>query len=233
VSNECSAGLTWLISAGDWQPAQLIQALRALSLQSGATSHRVSFVGQVDARSRNVAQEFFGDRVSFFVDLAAAAEAIDTPLVGHLGPGVVLHDPRAVSVLEALLSDSAISSAACVLVTTEKRGKAWHSSVVDGGWISLDLSDGRTVASNHSDSAMPWRATVPVSRPPRDLWVARASSVKSWIGSGAPEPLRKGIHVATSLVTASYVGARSEHAEEVPLPSASAGRSAKTKALFG
>jgi hypothetical protein len=231
--NENSAGLTWLISAGDWQPAQLVQAIRALSLQSGAISHVIGFVGQVDPLCQAVAQEFFGDRVGYFEALAAAAEGIETPLVGHVGPGVILHDPRSVSVLEALLSDQAIASAACVLVTTEKRGKGWHASIVDGGTISLDLSDGRTVAGEYSDSALPWRASIPVSRPPRDLWVARASSVKSWIRSGAPEPLRKGMHVSTSLVTASYLGERADHVPEVPLPSATAGRSTKARALFG
>jgi hypothetical protein len=233
VADDSAAGLTWLISAPDWQPEQLVQAIRALSLQAGAAAHVIGFVGQVEALSRTAAQKLFDDRVHFFADLLAAADGIDTPLAGHLGPGVILHDPRSTAVLESLLSDASITSATCILVATEKRGKGWHTSAIDGGAISLDLSEGRTVAGNYGDSALPWRATIAISRPPRDLWVARGSSVKSWIKSGAHEPLRKGMHVSTSLVTASYAGERAEHAEEVPLPSATPGRSAKMRLLFG
>jgi hypothetical protein len=230
---ENSPAVAWLISAGDWEPAELVQAIRALSLQSGASAHSIVFVGDVDTVSRTVADEFFGGRVRVVKDLAAAAEAVDMPLVGHLGPGVILHDQRCVSALAALLSDQSVASAGCVLVTAEKRGKSWHASVADGGTIALDQPNGRTIAAQYSGSSLPWRASFAVFRPPRDLWIARASSVKSWIRSGAPQPLRKGMHVCTSLVTASYVGARAEHACEVPLPSASAGRSIKTKTLFG
>jgi hypothetical protein len=233
LKDESSPDVAWLISAGDWEPAELVQAIRALSLQSGASSHLIAFVGDVDPVSRIVANEFFGERVRVFSDLVAVADGVNTSFVGYLGPGVVLHDRRSVSALTALLSDRTTASAACVLVTTEKRGKGWHVSVVDGGTIALDLSNGRTVAAQYKECPLPWRASFAVFRPPRDLWIARASSVKSWIRSGAPQPLRKGMHVCTSLVTASYLGARAEHAFEVPLPSASAGRSTKTKTLFG
>jgi hypothetical protein len=233
LASETSADLTWLIRARDWRQAELVQTIRALSLQSGAESHVIGFIGEVDALARTVAQEFFADRVRFFADFSDAAQGIETGLTGHLGPGVILHDRRSVSVLAALLSDAGIISAACILVTTEKRGKAWHAALVDGGSISLDLCEGRTMAGQVREAILPWRASFPVSRPPRDFWVARSSSVKSWLASGAPEPLRKGMHVATSLVTASYLSARAEHVEEVPLPSASAGRSTRTRTLFG
>jgi hypothetical protein len=233
TNNQSSASLTWLIWASDWQSAHLVQAIRALSLQSGADAHGIAFIGDVEALPRTVAHEFFGSRVRFFPDLSSASQEIDTDLVGHIGPAVVLHDPRSVAFLGELLADSTIASAACVLVTTEKRGKSWQASVVDGGTITLDLGDGKIASGNFVDSAWPWRATIAVSRPPRDLWIARASSVKSWIETGALEPLRKGMHVSTSLVTASYVAERVERAQEIPVPSASAGRSAKARMLFG
>lgn len=232
-AKESSAGITWLITARDWQSVDLIQALRALSLQSGAASQVIGFVGEVDLLSRTVAQELFGERVRYFADLHAASENIDTALAGHVGPGVVLHDSRSASVLAALLSDPATVSASCTLVRTEKRGKGWHSSAVDGGAITLDLGSGKTIPGRAHEAALPWRASFPVSRPPRDLWVARSPAVKSWLASGATEPLRKGMHVCTSLLTASYVSAPAEQVEELPLPSVTAGLSTKARALFG
>ena len=233
LKHEDPTDLTWMISAADWEQLQLLQSLRALSLQAGASAHHIAFVGEVGPVSRTAAEEFFGERVRIFPDMSAAASEIGTSLVGHIGPGVVLHDQRSVSALAALLADPAVASAACALVTTERRGKGWHVSVVDGGTIALDLSNGRTVAAEYSRLSLPWRSSLAVFRPPRDLWIAPASAVKSWIHSGAPQPLRKGMHACTSLVTASYLGARAEHACEIPLPSAAAGRSTKTKTLFG
>lgn len=224
--------ITWMFVAADWQPAELVQSIRALSLQSGASGHVVAFVGEPDATARSVADDLFGRRVRRLPDLAAAADDVDTTLIGYIGAGVVLHDARSAAVLAHLLSDSAIASAGCVLVKAEPHGKGWDIAVADGGEIAVEIAPGQTVAGQYNP-ALPWRSCFPVARPPRDLWIARTSSAKSWIRTGAPEPLSKGIHLCTSLVTASYLGGREEHAREMPVPSATAGRATRTRMLFG
>jgi hypothetical protein len=72
-----------------------------------------------------------------------------------------------------------------------------------------------------------------VASPPRDLWVARSSSAKKWLGSRPPQRLAAGAHVCTTLITASYLGRRRDEAAEVRVPPAPDASAMKATALFG
>jgi hypothetical protein len=225
--------ITWVITPSHWQPAQLIEALQALALQADESGHVVAFVGDVDPSVRIAADEFFEGRVRVFRDMKDAVKALDTPLAGYLGPSVILHDRRSAMVFSSLLADSAVTSAACVLVATEKRGKTYHVSVADGGTIPNHVRGQRPQADQCADVQKLWRASYPVRQPPRDLWVVRTSSLQDWAARKVTPEKMQGTHICTSLITASYLGGRSSETPTLTLPRASDDRAIKTKALFG
>lgn len=231
IPGESDDTLTWLIFPQEWDSQQLLQTIRALSAQSGAGRHRIAFVGEVGNEAFDLANRQFEDRVGIFEDRAAAITQLETALAGYVGPGVILHDRRSVSYLAHLLRDPAVASAACALLTAERRGKGWHVSVADVGTLP------GTVEQNAAfQSRLPqllWRTSFPVSKPPKDLWIARRSLVKKWIGSRPPQRLRSGAHVCTTLISASYLKTRSDTSPEIRVPSAADNFALSTRVLFG
>lgn len=226
--------ITWVIILADWRPSELVQSLRALSLQRGAGTQTIGFVGQSDSEALKIAKSIFQQRVRVFADLADAASKIDTPMLGYLGRGVILHDEKSVALLAYLIgANSALLSAACPMVKAEKRGKGWHFSVVDGGAFHSPLSLETSAQSETPDIRLWWRSCFPVLAPPRDLWLARTETAKDWLRNGSSPKPATGMHIFTTLITASYLGDRPDPTGNVPAPAPAEGVSTKVRVLFG
>ena len=218
----------WLIDPADWEEALLAQSLMALSVQQGAGPQRLLFEGRPSPLVWDVACSF-GSEPVVFDDIGAVLEDGSSSLVGCLGSGVVMHDPRTVAILSSLLLDPGVASASCVLVASTRHGKSWQTRLVDAGKLPVD---GHVVFGPRADSPteMIWRATYPVSEPPR-LWLARPDDVLCWhSGDG----IGKKVHLVTSVVTASLEGDFTAYlsASAVPIP-ASAKHSISARVLVG
>lgn len=225
--------VTWMIVPEDWKPGELVQSLHALALQAGAETHSIAFVGDPDTDVSSAAKNLFSGRVNTYRDASRLAKDAETPLIGHIGPGVILHDTRSAAILTQLLSDPAISSATCPLVAAERRGKGWQISVVDAGSVPVRSQMSGPQVEQRVNWQVLWRSTFPVSRPPRDFWIARSASVQDWLKPRPPSPLKRGMHICNSAITASYLGARSEDATEIRVPGAMEDSVLTAKVLFG
>ena len=201
--------ITWMIAVDDAGDGQLAQTLEALSLQVESAPSAVVLIGEVNAETFSLAKSLFNDRAAVLPEVDIALAEVNTPLVGYVAPDVILHDDRTSQVLATILEDPAAASSSCVIVTTERRGKGWNVSIVDGGLISGDAGTGDASGPKHF-----WRANYPAAWPARDLWVARTADVRGWLQRAGPLQAREGMHVCTSLVTAAYV---SETHDQVPL----------------
>lgn len=224
------ATITWLIGQGG-EPADLLESVRAISLQSGPFTHSIGSVGQPGHAGMDDAAGLFRGRTRSYPDLRAAVRSLDTDFVAYIAPGVVLHDNHATELLLSLLGDPAVESVSCALVSSEKRGKSWQVSIVDPGEL-LPRKDQSPAVYRDQVSRL-WRASYPVVQPSRDLWFARTSKAKAWLGrNGSPE-LETGVHLCTTLVTASYSKPRAKKSKAIPIPKTANGRSTAVRLLFG
>lgn len=223
--------LTWLIVPQEWRSGELVQSLRALSLQRHSSIHSIAYLGEPDADAAKVATDLFDGRAAIFPDRTSAIANVATPLVGYLGSGVILHDDRSARFLAYLLEDPDVASAACALVTSERRGKTWHVAVTDAGSIAGTPEEKAAFPANVGK--LLWRASYPVEAPPRDLWVARTAIVEKWMQSRPPQRVKTGFHLCTTLVTASYLGAPAEVAPEIRVPPVAPNLSVTATVLFG
>lgn len=225
--------ITWLLFPEDWSDEALAQGIEALALQRTDSKPMLALIGDVQPSLLSLAQKLFKDRVRVVPEITAALETNDTPLVGYLGPHVLLHDRRVSKVLSMLLDDPAVVSASCVLVSTEKRGKGWHVSVAEPGSFAGASGGEDTLAKECRDAQLFWRATYPSLRPPRDLWVGRAANVAGWLQRAGPLRAHEGIQACTSLVTASYIGERDQRPAHLRPPAAAEMQALRSEALFG
>lgn len=211
-SRDCGA-ITWLVASEDTAPEGVAQIIEALSLQAASSQASISFLGDVDAETMSLANRLFLGRASEFSDVELALAAVETPLVGYVGPNVILHDSRTAQLLSTILEAPTSESASCVIVFTERRGKGWHVSVMDQGTLA-----GLPGPDQSSGSQLFWRANYPASLPPRDFWLARTSDVAGWLQRAGPLRSDEGMHVCTSLVTAGYLAERGETAPPIRPP---------------
>jgi hypothetical protein len=72
-------------------------------------------------------------------------------------------------------------------------------SLADAGLAAYGAGSDIGVAGSPAAAEL-WRSSWPVLAPPRDLWLARASTVNSWISNGSVG----GQHLCLALVSASY-----------------------------
>lgn len=211
-SQDCGA-ITWLVASEDIAPERLAQIIEALSLQAASSQASVSFLGEVSAEIMSLANRLFVGRVREFSEIELALADVDSPLVGYVGPNVILHDSRTAQLLSTILDGPGSESASCVIVFTERRGKGWHASVMDQGALA-----GLPGPDQSSGSQLFWRANYPASLPPRDFWLARTSDVAGWLQRAGPLRSNEGMHVCTSLVTAAYLAERGETAPPIRPP---------------
>jgi hypothetical protein len=196
---ESDIGVTWLIWPGAWDERDLVEALEAIGAQEAAGAASIAFIGTEPPGARRVAANLFSDRVRSFTNKEQAIDSVDTALVGYAGVGVIMHDVRTTALLAQALRDPDIATAAPVLVSVDKRGKSWLVSLADAGLAAYGAGSDIGVAGSPAAAEL-WRSSWPVLAPPRDLWLARASTVNSWISNGSVG----GQHLCLALVSASY-----------------------------
>jgi len=202
-------------------------------LQTSIDPPIILIVGDAPPTIGTLIDRYFPGRHFSAPDVFGAVKAIRTPLVGYLGSEVILHDPRTVQVLSSLLDDQAIATASCVLVITEKSGKSWRSSVIDAGIVSVPDGSPRPRAEQSRKASELWRSVLPTALPPRDLWLARASSVAVWLERGGPLGASEGIHACTTMISASVRSTRTEDAPHLAPPIAAAENIMRVEELFG
>jgi hypothetical protein len=224
--------IAWLIDPIEWEPLQLCEALECLALQNGAKMDTVAFIGRVGGKIQNAVRGRFARTVPFKT-FTEAINGLDTEFTGHIGAGILLHDDQSADLLSALLEDDAVSTASCVLISTEHRGKAWHAALADQ--IAFHTRAGRRPRASVSRLAAErlWRSTYPVARPPADLWLARTRDLRRWINSSAERIDAGSFHLCSSFVTATREG-RASHPSEAPaIPPAHAECVTRMEILFG
>jgi hypothetical protein len=217
--------ITWLIRMAGSGADLLAPTIQSLASQACSGGDRIILVGEPELAVTELAETLFGSRVRQFAEVETAASTIETELVGYVGAGVILHDVGSAELLRSLLDDPAIETASCPLVHAESAGFNWQVELVDAGYAA-------TAAISSADAQRLWRADYPVANPPRDLWVARTSSLTRWIDSDAPLQPAEGTHVCTSFITASLLTFQLDETERrrPPIPM---GRSIRAEALFG
>ncbi|HET8750086.1 MAG TPA: hypothetical protein VFM42_05025 [Sphingomicrobium sp.] len=221
------ASITWLVEAIGSSGGEMADRAKALSMQPKVFTHVLAFIGKADPEAGKALVRLFDGGFRCCANVADAVRSAETDFIGYLGRGVVLHDPRTCSALASMLQDSAVASASCVLVDAEVHGKAWHVSIAQAG---RTITEGRHCAAN--DVQQFWRSSYAVERPPRDLWLARTEAAREWFGRTPPTHLERGIHLCTSLVTASVSSQLRPDPIAVP-PSAPRDRVTRIEALFG
>jgi hypothetical protein len=221
------ASIGWIVDTAGLNLAATAKSLKALLMQSGGFTHVINVVGRTDAEQDEAIARLCGGSSRSSTNLAGAVHSAETDFVGYLGRGVVLHDPRTCGVLASMLQDSGVTSASCVLIDAEIHGKAWHVSVIDAGQT---ITEGRHFAAD--DVQQFWRSSYSVERPPRDLWLARTEAARDWFGKRPAGNLERGIHLCTSIVTASL--ARDQRQDPIASPPAAPPeRATRVEVLFG
>jgi hypothetical protein len=192
--------VTWLINPAGAQPDQLARTVEALTLQKGAAIDSVAFVGHADRHVFSIAKAWFQDRVTAFADLSEASLAVESPLMGFIAPGLILHDDRSADLFASLLEEEAVASVSCIRISVDRRGNGWHLA------IDEPLGEAQYPAAPNErmiTAEQIWRSTYPVAQPADDLWVARRSTVEAWLQAIGTFESEVGVHLLTSLVTAS------------------------------
>ena len=230
--SDVTPSLTWLLIVEAGQATEAVEALTALSMQAGLSAAPVALVGQLDDGLRAAAARLFGGRISAYDTAAAAVADIDSDYVAYIGPGVVLHEPYCGQILLSLVEDGDVASAACPLLTTDKRGKSWHVALTDGGKVA-EVGSNRSLPLGGAEAQRLWRSTFAVAAPPRDLWLARTATAKAWVASKGEAPLSEGFHLCTTLVTASYSTTWRKRRSAIAVPRAPDERTLRLRTLFG
>jgi hypothetical protein len=207
------APTTWLIPVEAWQGEALDEALWSLAQQASGP-HSILFVGQASPAAEALARQRFDD-VRSMPNIEAAIAAVSTPLVGYLGPGVILHHRATAAVLAECLQDQSLLSATVPLLTSEKRGEGWHVQLMP------DTAE---------QARLLWGNTVGLDAPPTHFWMARSATLRKLLDANFPDQLA-GLHVCTSRVTASLIAHQRDEAPLLELPQGSGG--ARVRLLVG
>jgi hypothetical protein len=224
------SSITWIFTtSGD--SADLWESARAISLQSGDLAHVIGVVGQIDQREFNRVAALFRGRVRNYPDVAAAVRAARTDFVAHISPGVILHDNGSTEKLLSMLREPGVESVSCALVKSEKRGKSWQVSIVDAGEVRPCKR--QSAAGHRGQMGLLWRSTYPVAQPSRDFWLARTSVAKDWFRAKASAEQQAGMHLGTTLVTASHSKRQAKLPRAVGMLPSPAENSASLRTLFG
>lgn len=202
--------LDWLIDWSEADQGLLAQSLTALSFQKGIGAQRLCFLSRPSTLALEVSEAAFRGRWEIFDGSSWTATERDSDLTAHLGPGVVLHDPRTAAMLATCLLDPNVSTSSCALISSTRHGRSWRPVPVDPGVIPTDC---HVVFGGKMSSPveMLWRSAYPIAKPPAQLWMARTAD----IGRGnAERPLRSRLNMLTSRITASLEKTATDHAPQ-------------------
>lgn len=225
--------VTWLIQTKNWDEEELSDAIHTLALQDGAKSDAIALICPEERESRTIEHDAFPGHVRLFSSTIEAVRGIETPLAAYLGAGIFLHDDRTAELLSSLLQTDTVVTASCVLIRTEMRATEWHAAIADAGvFVTVSGCAPGTVEYAEVVEAL-WRSNHCVVEPPQDLWVARSPDIQAWMNDlGGLEPLQ-GVHIVTSLITASCSG-RGEAPHDGPnVPRAPSDKVTRVETILG
>ena len=226
------AAVTWLVDPSGWAEGGLAQAVLALSQQTGGGGDRLVFLGAPDPDADFAAASRFAGHATSFDTMQSAVAAAETPLVGFVGPGVLLHDNGSAAVLAALLDDDCVATASCAVIRTGQQSAGGHASLEDGGNFATPLGHVLGRPERHSAIAFLWGSNYPVAAPGRHLWLARKTTLTKWT-EDEPRHLADGLHLFSSSVSVSHVGSTSPARVPDFIPRAPDERATRVRALFG
>ena len=198
-------GITWLVDGREGTTQRLVRSLQCLALQTGAADDSIAVLGSADRTAIAVANELFNGRVRSCENFRAGIDQAGSALVGVIGSRVLLHDHRTATLLSSLLGSEAVTTASCVMISSERRGKVSQTWIADGGTIEGPEGDALEPVQAARVTAELWRSVYPVALPPIDLWVARKADATRWI-DGSEADAGGLLHLCTSILTASLVG---------------------------
>ena len=206
-ATKSSTPITWLLWPEAWREPELLQSLEALAAQSDAGPQSIVFVGLAADAASDLAGRLFEGRVQNAAALDQIPALIQTPLVGFVGPSVILHARRTAGVMTQMLDDPGNISASVVLVSIERRGKGFLVTPTDEGLMTMPGTPPLAPQQTAASMRMVWGSSWPLSAPPRDLWLTRTEQLARWMGLESVEA-GEGVHACSSVVTASYCGPR-------------------------
>ena len=217
--------ISWLVRVAYLDFDLLAPTIHSLAEQVGAGDDHIVLIGEPTPAVNELAETLFGDRVRHVAHLETAVSEIETLLVGHVGPGIILHDTRSANLLCSMLDDPAIATASCPLVHVESRGISWHVDLVDVG-------NKGTAPIAPIEALRLWRTEYPVASPSPELWAATTRSLADWLSHDGSSQLQEGFHICTSFITAS-ISNPERHEPAQAFPPGMPPRSLRTEALFG
>jgi hypothetical protein len=224
--------ITWLIETPGWQRDDLAATLESLALQNGAESDEVAFVGPVERTLLSAAKGRFANARTFN-GIEVTVSKLETPLAGFVNTGIILHDSRTAQTFASLLASDSVETASCILISNEGRHGRSHPTITDPGELQSRSGQSAHPSQGSWIAEQLWRDLYAVTAPSKDLWVARSPAVEAWTtGATAAEEIR-GVHLRTSLVTASHVGRRKHDGASIPVPRAPMDRVTRVEVLCG
>lgn len=224
--------ITWIVEATEWAEGGLVHAIHALSLQDGGRGDRLSLIGAAEPVAQSIARERFSGRMESFAEMEAAIAASQTPLVGFVGVGVLLHDTGTAARLASHLDDERVETASCAVLDVSQSGAGWHSAVADGGAFATSTGTKLGRPERDSVTAFLWGSAYPVRVPGGHLWLARKASLTAWM-EGSQRARPDGMHVCSSEVSASHVGKNPRPQVPAYVPRAGEEQATRVRALFG
>ena len=201
ASQSAETPISCVIWPSDWDHTQLLQAIESLALQTAAPQ-TIVFVGEPPEIVHSAAARYFAEGLKVALDNADAADHLTSGITVYLGPGIVLHDNRTISVLAPMLLSAGTRSVCAPVVFAESRGKGWVVTQADASAIDIRLFR---------------KAAIPVGQPSRDFWIAPAESVREWL-RGSISDLQNGVHLYSTLVSVSTLDRRRSGEPRVAVP---------------
>lgn len=227
-----NASITWLFWATSWDEADLLQSLEALGAQVRSAPASIRFVGPVPDAAHKLAKRLFESRVQLVPDTGQLRASLDTPLVGHIGSGVILHDRRTSALLVRMLERPGAISASAALVLVERRGKGFLVTPADFGSIATDGTPLPAGVQLRNSASLLKCSSWDLLQPPLDLWVTRAEEIAGWIAEPGAKSAA-GVHICSSVVTASYCRAPVSEPRPIVPHIASKRHSLRVEAVVG
>jgi hypothetical protein len=221
--------VTWLVATSPDREQEALQCVEAIAAQSGTGAISIVFVGPASSLTESLARRLMKGRVQVAAGFKQAARAVQTPLVGYIGSGVIMHDSRTTGFLCKALADDALATASVLLVTAENRGKQPVVAAVDAGEILLNPPVRRQ--QMQQIASLLWRSAWPVAVPPRDLWLTRTATLMGWLSRSASFTLEQ-THLCSYQLSASY-SARPARKEPEFTPPRSQSSAMHGELLFG
>jgi hypothetical protein len=188
-----------------------VEVVEALGRQNGADRISLILLGanKITASLSAVCDRFFPSQWACRTDLLDSPDdALGRNLL-WIGQDIVMHDPRTVEALGAIVENDDVLTAGCAIVQSAAARRGWSTIMYDAGAVRWTAPLENEQAATLRDPNILPQAIYPVAAPMTDLWMARSERIEAlsfddtgWKITFASE---NGHHVCTSLVTAALL----------------------------